>query len=90
MCAPEHTFRDPHLPAVFEGVRVGNVPGHQEELGVTAKASGFSSDVIKQHGGPAGMMTSSFRYETPRAPALERSQPLIPLRLGPDFFLRNL
>ena len=64
--------------------------GQQEELRVTPEAFSSGSDVIKQHGGPAGMMTSSFRYETPRAPALERSQPLIPLRLGLDFFLRNL
>ena len=74
----------------FEGDRVDNVPDDQEELGVTAEASGFSSDVIKQHGGPAGMMTSSLRYETPSAPALEHSQPPIPLRLGPDFFSEKL
>ena len=58
----------------------GDVSGQQEELRVTAEAFGSSSDVTKQHGGPAGTMTSSSGYETPRACALEHSQPHIPTR----------
>ena len=68
----------------------GDVSGQQEELRVTAEAFGSSSDVTKQHGGPAGTMTSSSGYETPRACALEHSQPHISLNMGPDFFLKNV
>ena len=69
---------------------MGDEPGQQEELGVTAEASGSSSDVTKKHGGPAGTMTSSSGYETPRARALEHSQPLISLKMLPEFIFENL